>query len=135
MSLKSWKNLALVLTFYLCFTFTVLVIPRHLRASAQSPNTYAIENIKDVSQSDFYFNALRNMIENYKVYDIFKNLTFRGNNPVTFSDALAGLNRLDEVLLSHSLKQNEKEHKALISKISAMNNDLNQLEENFLDLD
>jgi hypothetical protein len=64
---------------------------------AQRPS---VRNLSDVQPTDWAFQALRNLIENYGCLDGFSDNTFRGNQPITRFEFAAGLSAcLDAIVV------------------------------------
>lgn len=88
MSKRFWKTLALSLLVVLLSLVGVvghLLMPQ--RAIAQ---VTSMSQIADVSETDWYYQALQSMVERYGVLGVYPDGTFRANRPSTRGE-IAGL--------------------------------------------
>ncbi|NEP10429.1 MAG: S-layer homology domain-containing protein [Symploca sp. SIO2C1] len=83
----------------------------------------SIEEIPDVSSNDYYYEALREIIENYKVDVTLPDGTFKGNQPITRGEVIIYLNdtitTLEELIAPEEAEARERELKIRLAHLSS----------------
>ena len=118
MSKTHWKAIALSLLFILSITFLGIgfaLVPK--KASAQLTS---VSQLADVDPTDWYFQALQSMVEEYAVVVPYSDGTFRANRPGTRAEVAqmvnASMNTLRDLVASCGANSNTNEQFATLQK-------------------
>lgn len=116
MSKSQWK--ALVLGLVAILTAIILAFATTMPTLAQ---VTSISQLKDVKSTDYYYQALQSLVENYGCLAGYADGTFRGDRPATRGEFAENLNaclqRVTELIAASESTTSSQENQASIASL------------------